>query len=105
MYLKEELWLIIIGLIVAWVVKTTSCTTVPYKRIAIFSSSISLVVGLFGLLVKGIQPKLAFFPTDVRGLLLISLAAFIAAKIAAYSSKNNHIEIIKKRKRAKRQTK
>lgn len=95
----------IVGLIVAWVVKTTSHTTVPYKRIAIFSGSASLAVGWFGLLVKGIQPTLAFFPTDVRGLLLTSAAAFFAAKFASYASKNDHHETMIKRKRATRQTK
>lgn len=105
MYLKEELWLIIVGLIVAWVVQKTSHTAVSYKRIALFACSGSLALGLFGMLVKGIQPSLAFFPTDVRGLLITSFAAFFMAKFTAAADDSKVVEPVNKRKRATRRTK
>ena len=80
MFVQQELWLILVGLVTAWVVKKTSGSPAPFKRVAIFAIVASLLVGWFGMAVKGIVPQLAFFPTDVRGLLITVAAAFLAAK-------------------------
>ncbi|MGL4767908.1 MAG: hypothetical protein ACRCV6_07500 [Formosimonas sp.] len=80
MFVQQELWLILVGLIVAWVVKSSAGSAAPFKRVALFAIVASLLTGWFGMAVKGIVPQLAFFPTDVRGFLIIVAAAFLAAK-------------------------
>lgn len=80
MFLQQELWLILLGFIVALVVKKTSGSPAPLSRVTLFASTASLLVGWFGMAAKGIWPTLAFFPTDVRGVLFTVIAAFLAAK-------------------------
>ncbi|GHA78829.1 hypothetical protein GCM10009007_19900 [Formosimonas limnophila] len=80
MFLQQELWLILLGFIVALVVKKTSGSPAPLSRVTLFASAASLLVGWFGMAAKGIWPALAFFPTDVRGVLITVTAAFLAAK-------------------------
>ena len=89
MFLQQELWLILIGLITAWVVKKTSGSAAPYRRVALFASIAALLVGEFGMLAKGFAPAAAFFPTDIRGLLFTSIAAFLAAKFVVRSPKRS----------------
>lgn len=75
MFFQQELWLILVGLIVAKVVQKTNQSPVPYKPIALWACLFSLIVGELGMLTQ------LFFPSDVVGLLLTALAALIAAKV------------------------
>lgn len=87
MFLQQEFWLILVGLLTAWVVKKNSGSAAPYTRIALFACIAALLVGEFGILAKGFAPTAAFFPTDIRGLLFTSIAAFLAAKFVVRSPK------------------
>lgn len=75
MFLQQELWLILVGLIVAKIVQKTNQTSIPFKKIALWSALFSLIVGELGMLTQ------LFFPSDPMGLIMTSLAALIAAKI------------------------
>ncbi|MFZ1416931.1 MAG: hypothetical protein WAS93_01120 [Burkholderiaceae bacterium] len=75
MFFQQELWLIIVGLIVAKVVQKTNQSPVAYKSIALWSCLFSLIVGELGMLTQ------LFFPSDAMGLALTALAALIAAKV------------------------
>ena len=75
MFFQQELWLIIVGLIVAKVVQKTNQSPVAYKSIALWSCLFSLIVGELGMLTQ------LFFPSDPIGLALTALAALIAAKV------------------------
>lgn len=96
MFLQQEIWLILVGLIVAWIVKKSSGSAAPIKRVALFACLASLLVGWFGMGVRGILPQLAFFPTDVRGLLITTFAAFLAAKFVVRTPQRTSL---KKRKK------
>lgn len=75
MFFQQELWLIIVGLIVAKVVQKTNQSPVPYRSIALWSCLFSLIVGELGMLTH------LFFPSDWLGLILTSLSALVAAKV------------------------
>ena len=75
MFFQQELWLILVGLLVAKVVQKTNQTTVSYKRIALWSCIASVIVGELGMLSH------LFFPSDPLGLAVTALVALIAAKI------------------------
>ena len=75
MFFQQELWLIIVGLIVAKVVQKTNQSPVAYKSIALWSCLFSLIVGELGMLTQ------LFFPSDPLGLAVTALAALIAAKV------------------------
>ena len=79
MFFQQELWLIIVGLIVAKVVQKTNQSPVAYKSIALWSCLFSLIVGELGMLTQ------LFFPSDAMGLALTALAALIAAKVVVGS--------------------
>lgn len=93
MYLQQEIWLILVGLIVAGVVKNAHGGSAAFKRLAVYACGASLVTGWFGMLVKGFLPQLAFFPSDVRGVVFIALAAFLAAK---WSLRKSTVKLVKK---------
>ena len=76
MFLQQELWLIIVGLVVARVVQKTNGSPIAYRRIALWACTLSLIVGELGMVMQW------FFPSDLFGLLLTSLAALMASKIA-----------------------
>ncbi len=96
MFFQQELWLIIVGLIVAKVVQKTNQSPVPYQSIALWSCLFSLIVGELGMLTQ------LFFPSDLLGLVLTALAALIAAKVViggrtgARASSNNSSRTPKK---------
>lgn len=92
MFLQQELWLILVGLLTAWVIKKNSGTAVPYTKIALYACLSSLIVGEFGMFAKGFAPLLSFFPTDIRGFIITTLAAFLAAKFVIRSprTRNNN---------------
>ena len=75
MFFQQELWLIIVGLIVAYVVRKLNGSTVAFKKIAFWACALSLIVGELGMVTQ------LFFPSDITGLLLTTLAALIAAKV------------------------
>lgn len=75
MFFQQELWLLIVGLIVAYVVRKLNGSTVEFKKIALWACAMSLVVGELGMVTQ------LFFPSDVMGFLLTTLAALIASKI------------------------
>lgn len=75
MFFQQELWLIIVGLIVAYVVRKLNGSTVAFKKIAVWACAMSLIVGELGMVTQ------LFFPSDLMGFLLTTLAALIASKI------------------------
>lgn len=75
MFFQQELWLVIVGLIVAYVVRKFNGSTVAFKKIALWACAMSLVVGELGMVTQ------LFFPSDVMGFLFTTLAALIASKI------------------------
>lgn len=75
MFFQQELWLILVGLIVAKVVQKTNQSPVAYRPIALWACLFSLIVGELGMLTQ------LFFPSDVLGMVLTALAALIAAKV------------------------
>ena len=72
MFFQQELWLIIVGLIVAYVVRKLNGSTVAFKKIAVWACAMRLIVGEMGMVTQ------LFFPSDVTGLLHTTLAALIA---------------------------
>lgn len=76
MFFKEELWLILVGLIVSLVVRKLNGSSVAWKKIALYACALSVLVGELGMLTQ------LFFPSDLLGLMLTCLAALIGAKIA-----------------------
>ncbi|MBS1175179.1 MAG: hypothetical protein H6R05_1310 [Burkholderiaceae bacterium] len=75
MFFQQELWLIMVGLVVAYVVRKLNGSTVAFKKIALWACAMSLIVGELGMVTQ------LFFPSDVMGFLLTTLAALIASKI------------------------
>ena len=75
MFFQQELWLVIVGLIVAYVVRKFNGSTVAFKKIALWACAMSLIVGELGMVTQ------LFFPSDVMGFLFTTLAALIASKI------------------------
>ena len=75
MFLQQELWLIIVGLIVAYVVKKHNGSQVAFMNIAKYTCISSLIVGELGMVTQ------LFFPSDFIGMVLTSLAALVAAKV------------------------
>ncbi len=75
MFFQQELWLILVGFIVARVAYKLNGSTAQFKKVAIYACALSLIVGEFGMVTQ------LFFPSDFLGLVLTSLAALIAAKV------------------------
>jgi uncharacterized membrane protein YfcA len=75
MFFQQELWLIIVGLIVAYMVRKLNGSTVAFKKIALWACAMSLIVGELGMVTQ------LFFPSDLIGFMLTALVALIAAKI------------------------
>ena len=75
MFFQQEIWLVLVGLIVAKIVQKTNGTHVAYQKIAFWSCVISLLIGEIGMITQ------LFFPSDVLGVVLTTLGALLAAKV------------------------
>ena len=97
MFFQQELWLVIVGLIVAYVVRKFNGSTVAFKKIALWACAMSLVVGELGMVTQ------LFFPSDVMGFLFTTLAALIASKIViGDKTAANHSRLAQQRSRKRK---
>lgn len=84
MFFQQELWLVLVGLIVAKITQRANGSTIAYRKIALWSCVLSLLVGELGMVTQ------LFFPSDPLGLGLTALAALIAAKIVIGGKTASH---------------
>ena len=84
MLFQQELWLIIVGLVVALVLRRTVFVGGSFIRIALWACIFSLIVGEFGMF------STLFFPSDLIGLILTTFAAMLGARFGA---KRNNVGI------------
>lgn len=80
MLFQQELWLIIVGLVVAFVLRRTLFFGGSFIRIASWACIFSLIVGELGMF------STLFFPSDLIGLILTTLAAMMGARLGAKRS-------------------
>lgn len=82
MLFQQELWLIIVGLVTAMIYLKTTHSQASFKRAALWSVLFSLVVGEIGMLTT------LFFPSDLLGLIVTTLAAMIGVRFGIKRSGN-----------------
>ena len=80
MLFQQELWLIIVGLVVTFVLRRTLFLGGSPLRIVLWACAFSLIVGEFGMFTT------LFFPSDLIGLILTTLAAMMGARFGAKRS-------------------
>ncbi|AXF85487.1 hypothetical protein DTO96_101218 [Ephemeroptericola cinctiostellae] len=80
MLFQQELWLIIVGLVVALVLRRTVFVGGSFIRIALWACTFSLIAGELGMF------STLFFPSDLIGLILTTLAAMMGARLGAKRS-------------------
>lgn len=74
---QQELWLIIVGLVVAIVLRRTAFPNSSLASLALWASLFSLIVGELGML------STLFFPSDLLGLIVTTFAAMMGARFGA----------------------
>ncbi|TDR29013.1 hypothetical protein [Hydromonas duriensis] len=80
MLFQQELWLIIVGWVTAFIFQRSTGNPAPFGRMALWACVFSLFVGELGML------STLFFPSDLVGLLVTAFFALLGARFGAKRS-------------------